>query len=102
MDMERFIQGDEEDPPSPAAANRWKRHLKDPSCVVGEHKHWYPLENDATLPLLLPLSLFGDVQIGSENQDLVDGVFILGKGSGYMDRNTIIVGACMYEVYYVR
>lgn len=60
MDLERFIQGgvDEEDP---VPAERWKRHRKDPSCVVGEHKHC-PLDNDGTPPPPLPLSLFGDVE----------------------------------------
>ncbi|CAL0323985.1 unnamed protein product [Lupinus luteus] len=60
MDFDRFIQGEVDELEDPA--KRWKRHLKDPSCVVGEHKHCCPLDNEATLPPPLPPSLFGDVE----------------------------------------
>jgi len=57
MDLERFIQLVGE-----AVGPRCKRHRKDPSCVVGEHKHC-PLASDpAAPPPQPPPSLFGDVE----------------------------------------
>ena len=56
MDLFLFIQGggaDDENVP-----DRWKRHLKEPSCVVGEHRH-RPLGKDAAASPI-PLSLLGD------------------------------------------
>lgn len=38
--------------------DRWKRHRKDPSCVVGEHRHCCPLGIRSPIPL----SLLGDVE----------------------------------------
>lgn len=59
MDLLRFIQvevvdEDEDD------ELRCKRHRKEPSCVVGEHKHC-PFGKGVVV--LLPLSLVGDVEI---------------------------------------
>ena len=59
MDLLRFIQvevvdEDEDD------ELRCRRHRKEPSCVVGEHKHC-PFGNGVVV--LLPLSLVGDVEI---------------------------------------
>lgn len=57
LGLERFIQegGDDE-----TVTERCKRHLKEPSCVVGEHRHC-PLANDA-VPLPLPLSLSAETE----------------------------------------
>lgn len=61
LDLEDFIDvglvDGEEEP-------RCKRQRKEPSCLVGEHKHCAcPFGNDVVVPATL--SLFGDVEIVS-------------------------------------
>lgn len=68
IDLVLFIQDggadDEND------LERWKRHLKEPSCVVGEHRH-RPLGNDAAASSPIPLSLLGDDDV--ETMSLIWG-----------------------------
>lgn len=60
MDLLRLIQVEVDDDDDEEEELRCKRHRKEPSCVVGEHKH-FPFGNGVVV--LLPLSLVGDVEI---------------------------------------
>ncbi|KAJ4958687.1 hypothetical protein NE237_025798 [Protea cynaroides] len=86
MDFERRIQGED--------WARWNLHLKEPSCVVGEHKHIPPL-SDLSVPLdagddspLLPP--FGDV--ATLMRAFVDRFPMARSGSKQINAKLVLLG----------